>query len=237
MSSEKNSSSSISSKSQVVVSLDLETTGLSTARDRIVEIALVKLDLANGKRERWTSLVQPTIPIPLHVQAIHGITDEMVQHSKTFQQLVPELLAFLPANATLCGHNLIRFDLPLLQAELVRSGHKPLDLSRFHLVDSLVIFRKMEPHTLTKAVEFYCGSAAKAAHVAHRAQGDAEAALDVWLAQKDQYAHLFGTDPKAMADFCGDPHARPPLPLPSPRPPSKQTTTKTTENEFLSIHN
>jgi DNA polymerase III subunit epsilon len=185
----------------VVLSLDFETTGLSTARDRIVEAAVVK-QYADGRRERWSSLVNPTIPIPLHVVAIHGITDEMVKNSKTFKQIAPDLLAFLKTNskATLCGHNLIRYDLPLLQAELVRAGLKPLDISQFHLVDSLIIFRKMEPHTLTKAVEFYCDGATL--KDAHRASGDAEAALDVYLAQTQHYAHILGTDHKSIAQFC-----------------------------------
>jgi DNA polymerase III epsilon subunit-like protein len=182
-----------------VVSLDLESTGLSTFRDRIVEFALIK-QKADGSRERLSSLVNPTIPIPVFVQGIHGITDEMVRDCKTFRELAPQFLEFLGTTSTLCGHNLIRFDLPLLQAELARAGFKPIDLSKRSVVDSLVIFRKMEPHTLAKAVEFYVPH--KKLINAHRAEADAEAALDVWLAQKQCYATQIGATDKLAASFC-----------------------------------
>ena len=105
--------------SEELVSLDLETTGLSTGRDRIVEFGAVK-QLVDGSRTRMSFLVNPTIPIPSYVQSIHGISNEMVKDCPTFRQVAPKILEFLGTTSTLCGHNLLRFDLPLLQAEFVR---------------------------------------------------------------------------------------------------------------------
>lgn len=200
-----------------IVAADIETTGLSTSRDRIVEIALVRLK-PDGSRQKWCRLVNPTISIPPFVQTIHGITDEMVRDCKTFREIVPEFLDFIGTTSTLCGHNLIRFDLPMIQSELVRAGFKPLDVSKRSVVDSLVIFRKMEPHTLSKAVEFYCPE--RPLTNAHRAAADAEAALDVYLGQKQLYAPTLGHDDKYIASLCGNTTAN------FFQPPPKSHTTK-----------
>ena len=67
------------------VFFDLETTGVQVAKDRIVEISILKV-FPNGNKESKTWLVNPTIPIP-EVTAIHGITDEKVANEPTFSQL------------------------------------------------------------------------------------------------------------------------------------------------------
>ena len=56
---------------------DLETTGINVAKDRIVEIAVLKV-FPNGNKESKTWLVNPEMPIPKEVIAVHGITDEKV---------------------------------------------------------------------------------------------------------------------------------------------------------------
>jgi DNA polymerase-3 subunit epsilon len=214
-------------RSWEAVSLDLETTGLSTTRDRIVEIALVR-QRANGERERFVRLVNPMIPIPAAAQAIHQISDEMVRGCPTFRQIAPDVARFLSEcpEATLCGHNLLRFDLPLLQSEFVRAGLKPPNLSSRAVVDSLVIFRKLEPHTLGKAVEFYLDG--KTHENAHRAQGDAEAALDVWLAQKRRYHDVLGQDLNQIAAFCATNGSMTPQPTTPSNPRTRNNFTTAT---------
>jgi DNA polymerase-3 subunit epsilon len=193
--------------SKTVVFLDLETTGLSTSCARIVEIAMVRHwpdSSSEGKRETWSSLVNPEIPIPNEARAIHGISDADVKGQKTFRELAPIIEAFIGQHA-LGGHNLLRYDLPLLQAELQRAGRKPLDMSTRRCVDTLVIFRKLEPHTHTlgKAVSFYCTPEVQRQDLAkHRAVGDATASLEVFCSQMLRYPDKLGDSVQTAAAFC-----------------------------------
>ena len=64
---------------------DLETTGINIAKDKIVEVSILKIS-PNGTREQKTLRVNPEMPIPKEVSEIHGITDEMVANEPTFKQ-------------------------------------------------------------------------------------------------------------------------------------------------------
>src|SRR5690554_8073186 len=73
---------------------DLETTGVNIAKDRIVEIAILKV-YPNGNKESHTWRVNPEMPIPPETSAIHGITDEMVANEPTFKGLAPKVYALI----------------------------------------------------------------------------------------------------------------------------------------------
>src|ERR1035437_11050569 len=71
---------------------DVETTGLSIASDRIVEISILKIFPPDGgRKESKTLLINPTISIPKEVTKIHGITDDDVKDAPTFAQAANEL--------------------------------------------------------------------------------------------------------------------------------------------------
>jgi DNA polymerase-3 subunit epsilon len=57
---------------------DLETTGVDSAKDRIVEIAVVKL-MPDGSRQSWVRRLNPEMPISAESSAIHGIYDAYLQ--------------------------------------------------------------------------------------------------------------------------------------------------------------
>ncbi|MEA3479460.1 MAG: 3'-5' exonuclease, partial [Bacteroidota bacterium] len=95
--------------------LDLETTGIRIATDRIIEISIIKV-FPDGKEVIMTYRVNPTIPIPAESTAIHGIRDDDVKDEPTFAQLGKELYQFL-ADCDLAGYNSNRFDIPLLMEE------------------------------------------------------------------------------------------------------------------------
>ena len=63
---------------------DLETTGIDVAKDRIVEISVLKV-FPNGNKESRTWLVNPEMPIPAESSAIHGITDTTISDGITAQ--------------------------------------------------------------------------------------------------------------------------------------------------------
>ena len=117
--------------------LDLETTGIKVAIDRIVEISIVKIH-PDGKKEIKTRRVNPGIPIPPETSAIHGIFDEDVKDEPTFKQLAKGLAEFLN-NCDLAGYNSNRFDIPLLVEEFLRA-EIDFDVEGRKLVDVQNIF-------------------------------------------------------------------------------------------------
>ncbi|HEX5155012.1 MAG TPA: 3'-5' exonuclease [Parafilimonas sp.] len=164
--------------------IDLETTGIDLATDKIVEIAIVKL-MPDGAIQKKRKLVNPQKPIPLASSNVHGITDEMVKDAPAFKQIANEIKQFLN-NCDLGGYNSNRFDIPMLVEEFLRAG---LDFSMEgrKLIDVQKIFHTMEQRTLSAAYKFYCN---KVLDNAHSAEADASATLEVLHAQIERYPQL-----------------------------------------------
>lgn len=178
-----------SNPKMIYVSLDLETTGTSVTTDEIIQIGLIKFDFETETvLEEYQTLIKPSKPIPDDAKAVHHLSNEDVADAKPFAHHVRDILAFIGDHG-LVGHNLIEFDLPLLQAELRRAKHKELDCSSRSLLDTLVIYRKQEPHTLSKAAKFYCD--VDYVDEAHNARNDAMACMNILHGQRAKYADLF----------------------------------------------
>ena len=163
---------------------DLETTGTDISKDRIVEIAVLKLH-PDGTQENKEWRVNPEQPIPSQASAVHGITDEMVANEPTFKELSGEIYSFMKG-CDLAGYNSDRFDIPLLVEELLRA-EVDFDFKNNKTVDVQTIFHKMEQRTLTAALRFYCNEELTDAHSAH---ADTKATHDVLIAQLDRYEEL-----------------------------------------------
>lgn len=184
---------------------DLETTGVNVASDRIVEISILKV-FPNGNKESHTWRVNPEMPIPAVVTAIHGITDEMVAGEPTFKVLAPKVYALIK-DSDLGGFNSNRFDIPLLAEELLRA-EIDLDLKKALSVDVQTIFHKKEKRTLEAAYKFYCD---KSLENAHSASADTLATYEVLLSQLERYDDLENdvsslaifSSHKQFADFAG----------------------------------
>ncbi len=101
--------------------VDLETSGVSPADDRVTEIGIVLVD-GDALVEEWSSLVDPGVPIPPEIQALTGITNEMVRGAPRFAQLLPEVARRL-AGRVFVAHN-ARFDYGFLKAEFRRAGER-----------------------------------------------------------------------------------------------------------------
>ena len=167
-----------------IVFFDLETTGVQVAKDRIVEIAILKV-FPNGNKESKTWLVNPTIPIPIESTQIHGISDKKVENEPTFKELASEISELLH-NADLGGYKSNKFDIPLLAEEFLRAG-VDFDMKNRKAVDVQNIFHKMEQRTLSAAYTFYCN---KDLQNAHSAEADTHATYKVLLAQLEKYNEL-----------------------------------------------
>jgi DNA polymerase-3 subunit epsilon len=180
--------------SKPICFFDLETTGTNVAKDRIVEISILKI-FPNGNKEHKTWLVNPEMQIPDEVVAIHGITNEKVANEPTFKELSREVYNFIK-DSDLAGYNSDRFDIPLLVEELLRS-EIDFDMKNMVSVDVQTIFHKMEQRTLVAAYKFYCD---KDLTQAHSAKADTEATYEVLLSQLDRYPEL-ENNVKKLSEF------------------------------------
>ena len=188
-----------------IVFFDLETTGVNIAKDRIVEISILKV-FPNGNKESKTWLVNPEMEIPAEVVAIHGITNEKVVTEPTFNELAEEVSNMI-TGCDLAGFNSNRFDIPLLAEEMLRAGID-FDMKNRVAVDVQVIFHKKEQRTLGAAYKFYCD---KDLENAHSAEADTNATYEILKSQLDKYDDIennikflseFSTH-KKRADFAG----------------------------------
>jgi DNA polymerase-3 subunit epsilon len=177
-----------------IVFFDLETTGTDNVKDRIVELAFVKLS-PDGKRDKFTRRVNPGIPIPAESTAIHGISDEDVKNAQTFKQIAHALYEWMKG-CDLGGYNSSKFDLPLLAEEFLRVGIN-VDFTERHMIDVQTIFFKMEARTLSAAYNFYCD---KKLENAHSAEADILATIEVLEAQLEKYTEI-GHDVPTLHQF------------------------------------
>ena len=177
-----------------IVFFDLETTGINIAKDKIVEISVLKV-MPNGKEEQKTIRVNPEMHIPEQASAIHGIYDEDVKDCPTFKEIAKDLARYIEG-CDLGGYNSNRFDIPLLAEEFLRVD-VDFDMRKRKFVDVQTIFHKMEQRTLSAAYRFYCN---KNLEDAHTAEADTRATYEVLKAQLDRYDEL-QNDIAFLADY------------------------------------
>ncbi len=213
-----------------LVCFDLETTGLDTSSDRLVEIGLVKL-LPDASRESLQRRFDPGIDIPESATKIHGIHTDDVRGlfgEASLSKGGAEILEFI-GDSDLAGFNCANFDLPLWLSECKRHGLS-FPMEGRLMVDAKVIFDRKEPswdrflqgpRNLNNAVLHYCGrdqarefskrdsdgegeliSQAVDERSRHSAVKDADATLDVLLSQLRRYADL-PRDLLGLHQFCG----------------------------------
>jgi len=163
-----------------LVFLDLETTGTRTTRDRITEIAALRVERGEVTA-RWHRLIDPEIPIPSHITALTGIHDEMLRGAPTFDEIAAELKAWL-GDAILVAHN-ARFDYGFLRNAFRRAG----DAFSAEVICTLRLSRRLAPehrhHNLSALLERH----GLAVDGRHRAMADAEALLSLWQCWQRRY--------------------------------------------------
>lgn len=162
-----------------IVALDIETTGLDSQKDAIIEIGAVRFNDHRLEGE-WTSLVNPGCRIPPFVTQLTGITDQMVLRSPSIRAVLPELESFV-GDAPVLGHN-IRFDLGFLRRMKVLRANETLDTY------------EMAAILLPNAGRYNLGALAQALGVpypaTHRALDDARATRGVFLRLQEQAMEL-----------------------------------------------
>ena len=167
-----------------IVFFDLETTGVSTTNDRIVQIGAIKL-LADGTEEVKNVIINPTIPIPAGATVVHGIGDEDVQDKPKFRQIAKSFLKWL-SGCDLAGYNSDNFDVPLLIEEFARVGITfPEEGTSF--IDVLKIERMVCSHKLGNTYQRYTGEELEDAH---DALADIRATLTIFQKQLEKNPDL-----------------------------------------------
>lgn len=153
--------------------VDVETTGLNPATDRIIEIGVVTLDERGNLEGEWTSLINPERPVS--AQFVHGITDDDVATAPTFAELLPNISSELEGRA-IAAHNVL-FDVGFLNASFKRSSF-PMELPPEATVCTMELSKIYLPrgrHSLTSAAE----RAGITLSHHHRALADARAAAEL----------------------------------------------------------
>ena len=184
--------------SRPIAFVDLETTGVDFAHDRIVEIAVVKV-YPDGEVIEKCDRVNPGIPIPPGATAVHGIKNEDVKDCPSFGKLAAEYADFI-SDADLAGFNSNRFDFPFLLEEFLRNGVQT-DFSQKKFIDVQRIFHQMEPRNLEAAYMKYCGQKLEGAH---GAAADARATYEVLKAQLDVYPEKLRNDISFLHNISSD---------------------------------
>ncbi|WNL43803.1 exonuclease domain-containing protein [Halomonas sp. PAMB 3264] len=160
--------------------IDVETTGTRATRDRITEIAALKV-VEGEIVDRWVSLIDPGTSIPPFISKLTGIHDDMVADAPRFETIAEAFKTWL-GESCLVAHN-ARFDASFLRNAFKRAG---LDY-RPRLMCTLRISRRLEPeqrqHNLKSLLARFDIQTSRA----HRAEDDAEALWRLWQAWQQRF--------------------------------------------------
>ncbi len=128
--------------------LDTETTGLDSAKDRIIEIGAVAFQDRNevkGEAANWHHYIDPERSVSAEAVKIHGIKDAMLKGKPKFSQVADELLNFIRGHEVVM-HN-AEFDVGFLDRHLADCDRGPLIKHVAKITDSLQLARKLYPHS------------------------------------------------------------------------------------------
>lgn len=154
---------------------DLETTGLSTDTDAVIEISALKV--VNGEiMAEFSTLVNPCMHIPYMASSVNGITDDMVTEAPKIEEALKDFIAFI-GDSVLVGQNIVRFDMKFIQRDVMKYFGKTLSNK---LVDTLFLAKRYLPnldsHSLGALADYYDVSY----DGAHRALADCKITLQVY---------------------------------------------------------
>lgn len=162
-----------------LVALDLETTGLDSEQDAIIEIGAVRFRDQRVEAE-FDTLVNPGRPVPPFVSQLTGIHDAMLAGAPRITQVLADLQAFV-GDLPVLGHN-VRFDLAFLQRHKLFSTNQPLDT---YDLASVIL-----PSAARYGLSALASALSVPAPTSHRALADAHTTRLVMLRLLDQMAEL-----------------------------------------------
>lgn len=156
------------------VVFDIETTGFSPVKNKIIEIGAVKV--SDGQiTERFSSFVNPDVPIPFEIEKLTGINDSMVINAPFIETVLPEFLEFC-GNAVLVAHN-ANFDMSFIKENARNQGIR----REFTYVDTVGIARILLPHQAKHTLDAVAKTLNISLENHHRAVDDAEATAEIFV--------------------------------------------------------
>ncbi len=163
--------SAISPFEQVHVALDLETTGLDSARDTIIEVGAVKFQ-GDEIIDTLQTFVNPGRPIPEHIQRLTNISPNQVRRAPFFSSVADRVTEFV-ADLPVIGHN-VTFDLNFLASHGVSLDNPSYDT--WDLASMLL------PRSMQYSLRYLSGYFGIYHSDPHRALSDAKATQGIFLA-------------------------------------------------------
>ena len=156
------------------VVFDIETTGFSPVNNRIIEIGAVKV--SEGEiADRFSTFVNPDVPIPFEIEKLTGINDSMVMDAPFIEQLLPEFLDFC-GDAVLVAHN-ANFDMSFIKENAMRQNIR----KEFTYVDTVGIARILLPRQAKHTLDAVAKTMGVSLENHHRAVDDAEATAEIFV--------------------------------------------------------
>jgi DNA polymerase-3 subunit epsilon len=161
------------------MSFDLETTGISPAQDRIVQMGVSYFRNRRCIQQHKQSF-NPQIPIPAPASNVHGIYDHMVQSSPTLAEFLPRLHSHFmnqaitpPSPLIITGYNIVAYDLPLFHAEIQRCLSDFPNLNEIPCLDLIFFVRWFLRHEKKQKLTDICERFSITLDQAHDALADA----------------------------------------------------------------
>jgi len=148
-----------------LIFFDCETTGVNLSKDKIVQIAIVKVDLVAKKVQKVSWMFNPGVPIPKVTTDIHGITNEMVADKPKFESAADAIMSLLKSGVP-AGYNINTFDIPLVKRELSDAGKDIsfMNKTTFETLDVFKIVKKLYKRSLSDMYLRYTGKELDSAH-------------------------------------------------------------------------
>ncbi len=166
------------------LAIDIETTGLSPIKDRIIEVAAIRY--VNGQpRDRFEGLINPGCPLPERITELTGITDDMLANARTEREVIEEFISFAGEDVLL-GHN-ISFDY-----SFIKTAAEKLKISfERQGIDTLYLSRILKADLEKKSLEAMCEHYQIIRECSHRALEDAIAAAALYQKLYEEFKDSF----------------------------------------------
>lgn len=188
-----------------IVFFDLETTGVDTTKDRIIEFNAVRIN-TDYTSDQLYHLIDPEMHIPDEASSVNDISDDDVKGKPKFAEVADEINAFFGGKTRydIGGYNITHFDIPILVEEFKRAGKNFLYGGR-NIIDAYKVLVKAEPRDLKTVYKNFTGNELQGAH--HAIQDTAAAALISFM-EMDKYnlntpKDMFTFGNEGMVDASG----------------------------------
>ncbi|MBQ9135845.1 MAG: PolC-type DNA polymerase III [Lachnospiraceae bacterium] len=159
---------------ETYVVFDIETTGFSPVNNRIIEIGAVKVQ-GTQIIDRYSTFVNPDVPIPFEIEKLTGINDSMVMDAPMIEEVLPQFLEFCEG-CVLVAHN-ASFDMSFIIENSVRQGFS----TDYTYLDTMIISRVLLPNQNKHTLDALCKVFNVSLENHHRAVDDAEATAHIFL--------------------------------------------------------